>query len=302
MQCSAHALALQEIFATGLQTIAKNAVLCSTVRVNAGILSEYNQLMGDNQYFQSWLVEMSNTGRLKTIDTRQVTPRQIRSLPPDTFHYAEASYFSGGYLFIPDLMHGEQWIHSLMSLGTRIFSLTRGLPCPIPGDNPVEALQLDSSSAYNFDILNKYIDPEDEIVVYDKYINQPGLDLLLHLATRLRNGSFIRVYTTIETARRASRPTIAQVESSIRASNPAITCECKEVSASFRRRTHDRYIFCGHRLQIVFTAGIDSFGSLDITTGSRVNKISEILVYVVDASRPLQIEGADQSQLTVFTH
>ena len=278
-----------------------SAVLSAKVRVNPEILSHYQDVMGGNQFFQTWFAEMQTKHRFVMTNTAQLVPTQIRSQPQDTQAYAVASYFAGGYLFVPESMRNDQWILSLISVGIRIFTHSGGLPHPMPGDNPIESIKLDANSGHDVDVLDGYVALEDEIVVYDKYINQPGLDLLKHIAAGLSPGSSIYVYTTsVNNTRRQLRPTVAQIESSLKACNPRITCACQEVSVSFRKQTHDRYIFCGHRLQIVFTAGIDAIGALNSSTGRRVNKMSEILVYTAEASRPLQIEDDAGNSRTVY--
>jgi hypothetical protein len=71
VQCAAHALALQEIFQSGVQTRANHAVLCSIIRASTNIISEYNDLLGKNQFFQSWIVDMHCSGRLLMLNPSQ---------------------------------------------------------------------------------------------------------------------------------------------------------------------------------------------------------------------------------------
>jgi hypothetical protein len=300
VQCAAHALALQEIFQSGVQTRANHAVLCSIIRASTNIISEYNDLLGKNQFFQSWIVDMHCSGRLLMLNPSQAWPSTILTQPALMLDYVIASYFCGGCLFLANSMHNHQFLHALATCGIRAFTPTVGLPQNIPGDNPIEVVQLDANSGLGLDVLDRYISHEDEVVVYDKYINQPGLELLCHIATKLKPGSSLHVYTKRETGKRSSRPTIAQIASTLISSNPAITSTCQEASESFLKQTHDRYIFCGHRLQIIFSAGIDSIGPFDTVTGRRQNKMSEILIYTVEYSRPLQISDSSGNCKTVY--
>jgi len=300
MQCAAHALALQEIFQTGVETMAKYAVLCSIIRASTNILNDYNGLLGQNQFFQSWIVDMHGSGRLLMSNPSQAIPSVILTQPASILDYVIASYFCGGHLFLANSMYNQQLLQTLATCGVRAFTPTVGLPRNIPGDNPIEVVQLDANSGLELNILDKYFSHEDEIVVYDKYINQPGLELLCHIATKLQPGSSLHVFTMREIRKRPTRPTITQIESALTSSNNAITSTCREASILFRKQTHDRYIFCGHRLQIVFTAGIDSIGPLDTVTGRRLNKMSEILVYTVDFLHPLKISDASGNCKTVY--
>jgi hypothetical protein len=300
MQCAAHPLALQEIFQSGVGTMAKYAVLCSVIRASTNILSEYNELLGQNQFFQAWIVDMHSSGRLLMLNPNQTIPSKILAQPEYILDYVAASYFCGGHLFLANSMHNQQLLQTLASCGVRAFTPTVGLPQNIPGDNPIEVIRLDANSGLGLDVLDGYISHEDEIIVYDKYINQTSLELLCHIATKLQTGSSLHVYTKREIRRRPSLPTINQIESALASSNPAITSTCQEASTTFLSQTHDRYIFCGHRLQIVFSAGIDSIGPLDTVTGRRKNKMSEILIYTVDCSRPLQIHDASGNCKTVY--
>lgn len=300
MQCAAHALALQEIFQSGVETRAKYAVLCSVVRASTNILSEYNDMLGQNQFFQSWIAGLHCSGRLLMLNPNQAIPSIIQAQSTDILDYVTASYFCGGHLFLANSMHNQQLLQSLAACGVRVFTPTVGLPQNIPGDNPIEVVQLGANTGLGLDILDKYVSHEDEIVVYDKYINQDGLDFLCHIATKLQPGSSLHVFTMRDTSKRPKRPSIVQIETVLKSSNPAIISSCREVSETFRKQTHDRYIFCGHRLQIVFTAGMDSFGPLDTVTGKRVNKMSEILVYTVNFLRPLHISDSTGNHKTVY--
>lgn len=177
----------------------------------------------------------------------------------------------------------------MAGVGISAHCVTASVAGNFEGDNPIYTVSLVDGGEADFSALDRFIAAEDCIVIYDKYINEAGMELIEHIAKVMANGSFLKIFTS-KLGARCLRPfTIAQRLTLV---NPKIYSSCLEVSEGFRRLAHDRYLFCGSRLQMVFTAGIDSFGKRKFS-GKRINRQSKVNIYSVGGANSLNIEASD---------
>jgi hypothetical protein len=267
--------------------------LASKVGLTAVILAQYQSVLGNNQSFQAWVAAAQAANRL-LVKRAEEAPSCLQQLHADSVQYGVASYFSASRLFLDSHSRPTLDTASLQQLGIEMFDVSSPPPSNIPGDNPIYSLSLIDKGVVDFDVLDRFVAPEDCVIIYDKYINEPGMQLIEYMARKLRSGATLHVRTS--SLDRRCKSTI-EIGRRIAAANSSISFTCKEVTVAFRQQAHDRYIFFGARLQAVFTAGLDAFGPIS-PNGLRSNKQSKITVYAVDASFTLTIESQDGSILT----
>lgn len=298
MKTAVQSEALAAIFNGQCDAIMMGAVLSSKISVTPRVLEQYDQELGSNLQFQAWFTSACN-GRL-SLNLPSLSPHSVKAVDSVTDGYGTASYFGGSNLVahFPDLSAPAAL--GFESIGTRVISVTKRVDFPIEGDNPVFTIGTESNGALDFDVLDRFLVPEESIVIYDKFINDTSIQLLEHIAKKLRVGASMRVFHTVQPGGRNLLHT-SDIYTRLSAANSDITVECKQCSLQFKRLEHDRYVFLGNRLQIVFSAGLDCFGMINPATGRRTNRRSKISFYDVTGGEDLRIEG-DDSSIHVVKH
>lgn len=285
MRSAAHVDALNDIFSGKANILTYGLTLAAKIDITLEILHDYNNTLGSNPLFQAWLAACQNQNRIITNDINDA-PRKVRGTPIDIRKYAAASYFSGGCLISSNTWPLANRVPALSSIGTKLINVALPPPTDIPGDNPIASINLQHGGNTSFNVLNDYIKPEEIVVVYDKYINAASMELLQNIATLLEPGCTIKVFTTHISN---SCLTTAVIIQKLKITNPRITIVCEEVSLAFRKKVHDRYIFCGNRLQISFTRGLDCFGPRN-RHGVHSNHLSDVVIHTTNISNILNIE------------
>lgn len=287
--------ALAAIFDGRCDLVTMSAVLSAKVSITPNILTLYEQNLGTDPKFQAWFASASQ-GRF-SFHLPVLSPRKVRAIDPISDGYGTATYFGCSSLFahLPDV--SAEAALGLESIGTRVISVSRRIDFSIEGDNPVFTIGTETHGTLDFDCLTRFLFPEDNIVVYDKFINAISIQLLEHIAATLAPGSTLHIFHTYQP--RGNLLDSAEIYARLLAANSAITIECKIVSNNFKKLEHDRYIFLGSRLQLVFTAGLDCFGDINLATGKRKNRRSKINFYDVTQGEDLRIEANDGTHLVV---
>lgn len=284
MRAAAHAQALSDVFSGKANHVTAGALNASIVGITAGILKEYQRVLGGNLMYLAWFASAQASNRFATYSAA-FAPQAVSALTGILNDYGTAGYFSANNIFVGSSGFSSAEEATLTALGLNLIDVAGGLN-QIPGDSPDHVLLLRNKGEISFDVLDQYIAIEDRIVIYDKYIGDAGLELIEYISRKLRAGSSLEIFTTTLGKHKCKTP--LQIEAAAKLANPAISVLCKEVSVNFRKDTHDRYLFCGTRLQIVFSAGIDSFGLK--VQGKRKNKESTITFYGIRGNDSLEIE------------
>lgn len=292
MRCATHVSALKSVFDGVANPITGSSILAAKMGVTSSIINDYIEKLGGLPTFQAWLAAAQAGNRI-LVKSAGEAPACLRELPGKSADYGAASYFSGGRFYIDDIACPFVSCEKLQALGIDVSSTQAPPPSNIEGDNPVWNLSLATGGAIGFDVLDRFIVPEEEIIIYDKYVNALSLDLIAHIASKMCAGSTLHIRTT-RVSPRCKSP--EQILARVLNANSRIQCTAKEVSIAFRQMTHDRYIFFGQRLQAVFTAGLDCFGKSS-PSGNRINKQSKINLYSIDGFAKLHIEAIDGTVL-----
>lgn len=290
MRLAIHAQALADIFEGRCDAFTANVVLGARIAITGQLLTQYQQLLSANQSFLDWFTSTNSAGRF-SIHFPQQAPAQVQAADPTTDGYASPAYFAGGHLAAESMHLPAQAIPALTANGVDVVPVRSRFTGAVFGDNPFFACTLKAGGHQEFSSLNRFFLPEARVVVYDKYINATSLELLAHCAGLLSPGSQMEVFHAEK-----HQPHLlnsAAIEAGLRAANPNINVVCKQASKAFLQLAHDRYIFLGDRIQIVFSAGLDSFGSKDASTGRRNNRQSTISFYAICGGEPLAIEASD---------
>lgn len=270
------------------------AIMAAKIGLTPKILADYVQNLAGSVAFQAWFAAAQASNRL-VIRQANDAPQSLSGLLGESLEYGVAAYFAGGQLFADGSSVAGLNVAQLNALGFSVHDVRNGPPKHIAGDNPMLSLSLVSGGAVDFNVLDPFLACEDQVVIYDKYVDAVALQLIEHIARSLRAGTSLHIRTTQISAR---CKTPAQILARVRAANSSITASCEEVSVAFRQLAHDRYVFFGERLQAVFTAGLGCFGPRH-ANGFRRNKQSKINVYALDSFSPLIIESMGGGQLTV---
>jgi hypothetical protein len=287
--------ALAAIFDGHCDPVTMSVVLCSKISVTSNVLSLYEQNLGSNLLFQAWFASASQ-GRF-SLHLPALSPGKVQAIDPVSDGYGTATYFGCSSLFahLPDVSIATE--QGLERIGTRIISVGKRIDFSIEGDNPVFTIGTESRGTLDFDCLTRFLLPEENIVVYDKFINDKSIQLLEHIARTLTTGSTIRIFHTFRAG--SSLLDTPEIHARLVAANGAITVECKKVSNDFKKLEHDRYIFLGNRLQLVFSAGLDCFGDINTATSKRSNRRSKITFYDITAGESLRIDCDDSTHVLV---
>ena len=296
MRVAIHLQALKEIFSGLCDPVTGSAVLSSKIALTPDILSKYHTELGANTQYQAWFSSTTTSQRI-TLHMPQLAPQKVQVADVATEGYGAASYFAGSNLVADQTKLAVAAANALLGIGINIISPKLRMQGAIHGDNPIYSIATQAGGTIGFDIFDRFVLPEDSIVVYDKYINTNSIDLLKHLASKLSSGSKIAIFHSDRTG-----PNLLlsnDIAAQVRAANSKISVSCKTCTKAFASLEHDRYIFLGNRIQIVFTVGLDCLGPYNVASGERTNRRSKILFYDVTAGDLLDIQAADGSISTV---
>lgn len=296
MKLAIHTQALQEIFDFKCDPITGNSILSSKISITPLSLNKYHAALGSNIVFQQWFLALNAAKRL-SIHLPQTAPASVRAIDPLTDDFGSAAYFGGSNLVAENTHLSPGAPQALSSIGVNVISAKKKINGTVHGDNPFFAIALLNCGAENFSLLDRFVKPEENIVVYDKYINNESVELLMHIANIMPAGSSLKIFHSIKTGHNLL--TSAVIKNRVQLANPLVTVTCKQCPHTFTKAEHDRYIFLGNRIQIIFTVGLDCFGKLNLTTGFRVNRASKILFFDVTSGDALNIEALDGSICTV---
>ena len=163
-------------------------------------------------------------------------------------------------------------------------------PEEIHTKDQLKKIVLEINGSNDYDTIDNLFLPEDEITIYDKFINATSMELICHLTKKISSTSKITIFTG---PKKRHTKSIHEITFELNACNPSIIVNCHIASDEFIKRHHDRYIFLGNRMQINFTGGLDSFGLKELSTGKRKNKYSFINIYETNNKPFLTITSKD---------
>lgn len=294
MRYAAHVDALKTVFDGSAHPTAMNYIGAGWASVTHTLINDYIGQLGHMPAFQTWLQYFQAHSRFH-ICANTESPSSIIGLPAGFIDYATSAYRSGGKLFIEPSAASAAGLASLLSLGVMTIDVNQAPPEEHQGNDPIYTLLLDNNGSTHPSVLDHYFLAEDHIVVYDKFINSTSIIFLERVASLLRPNSVMRVRTT-SLGQFCLSPN--QISARLTAKNPAISVDCKLVPAAFYKSHHDRYIFLGDRLQMDFSAGLDSFGTPN-NSGTFSNRKSNISIFSLYKSRSLIIPDVNGGQTTV---
>lgn len=296
MKIAIHHNALKKIIKGEIDQFIINFALSSKISMTPPILAAYHSLLSDNPIFTAWFSNAQVHKRINIV-SRSDSPNLVKNADAICEDYGTASYFAGSNLL---LSHGDfnlNSIEALKSIGTNFIYDTTPLPNDIHGDNPFHIINTKTHGTINFDCLNSFILPEEQIVIYDRYINNISIELIQYVAKNLKPNSKLHIYhSDKQNNNLLSSHQILQATAS---ANHQITVTCQHATKKFTREHHDRYIFFGNRCQANFSAGLDCFGQIDPATGMRKNRKSMIAFFDTSSAANLTIDGVNGLQQVV---
>lgn len=298
MRAAVHHEALQALLSGSHPVHISAAVLGGSVSTTIGILAKYQATLGTNAYFQNWFSSAQQHRKLR-IHLPSEAPPLVQSADPNSDEYATASYFAGGSI-VATASISTQLKSALRNNGTELLYIENNNFDTSRGDNPFLTINLLPDGTQSFGFLERFITPEDEITVYDKFINNDSLDLLAFIASKLSAGASLHIFHSTQTGRNLLNSTA--IRAHLTTTNPSIIINCKTCPPSFTKKYHDRFIFFGNRFQIRLTAGLDCFGPIDTTTGNRINRESDLIFRDTSASGTLEILATDGTTHSVKFH
>ncbi|MDQ0017674.1 hypothetical protein J2W23_006088 [Variovorax boronicumulans] len=290
---------MSEIFSGAVDAVSSAAFLSSKIAATPELIQEYAQTIGTDLGFQAWFPLAMAHGRVTTHEIADC-PTALRRLPLGIKSIAAASYFGASKLVARSSFFSPNEISHFDAVGVNLVDLSLPANTDHGGDNPIDNISTTTGGILDFSVLDRYISAEDEIIIYDKYINNNSCELIEHIAFKLKRNSTLRVFNSAKTGPHLlSGPTILR---RLQAANRHISIECQAASRAFCQREHDRYIFFGSRIQAIFSAGLDCFGPLNRQRTNRINKRSQISFFDVSCQPSQYIEGADNRQFPINFH
>jgi hypothetical protein len=296
MKLAIHHQSLLDMLNGHCDFVTTSAVLGSKISITPEVLTNYQNHLSGHLNYQAWFSSASHARRL-CLNLPQTAPNSVQITDTTTQGYGTASYFGASTLVADSGALAAPAITSLGNIGVDLISPTAKLDQEHGGDNPFKAIALKANGDLSFDVLDRFIAPEESVVVYDKYINNISIELLEHIASRMRPGAVFRVFHTYKAG--GNLLAGSAICARLKAANSAISVFTKTVTPDFARSAHDRYIFLGQRIQLVFSAGLDCFGKVAAATGKRQNRQSAITFFDVTESNPLTIFADDGTSYSV---
>lgn len=257
MRLAIHSQALKDIFEGKCNPLTQNIILASKISITPEILNQYTILLGSDEFYKTWFASNSHAKRF-SINFADQTPNLVKTADLSCDGYGAASYYGASNLVAENTHLTTTTISTLSEIGVELISIKNTIHTNIHGDNPFHTMGLKKSGTADFTIFDKYLHPEDSIVIYDKFINNESTELIEHIAKKLSAGSKLKIFhsSILGPNLLSSAAILARVQTA----NSSIVVSCEVCTKSFTSGTHDRYIFLGNRIQIVFTAGLDCFG------------------------------------------
>lgn len=298
MKTAIHHDALHALLGGGYPMHISAAALGGSVSATIGILHKYQTVVGSNTHFHSWFSSAQQHRKLR-IHLPSEAPPLVQSADLNSEEYATASYFAGGSIVAKSAIPLPIKT-ALQGIGTQLLYIENPNFNTSNGDNPFLTINLTPTSGLDFDILERFIVPESEITIYDKFINTTSLELLNYIASKLAAGANLSIFHSTKTG--GNLVSSSAICSSLSTTNSTINISCKTCPPTFTKIYHDRFIFFGRRFQIRFSAGLDCFGPLDPTTGNRVNRESELVFRDIINAGTLNIVATDGTNHPVNFH
>lgn len=290
MRLAVHSKALQDFFSANCDANFQRVVLSSKIAITTAILHQYHADLSNNTSYLAWFSSTSAAGRFTT-HSQTTAPQLVRNCDASSADYGTPSYYGASNLVAaPNHLTIDEF-RALEGIGIHVLSPAAAAPSTLHGDNPFLTIAMQSNGTLGFDVLDRFIKPEEDVVVYDKYLNNESVELLEHIASLLSVNSRIRIFHS--PTKGAHLLSSAIVANRVRLSNPAITVSCQTCTKAFLSGEHDRHMYLGERIQITFTAGTDCFGTIDPITGARKNKRSKLLFFDVTDGDDLHIAISD---------
>jgi len=289
MKTAIHHDALHALLAGSYPMHISAAALGGSVSTTIGILNKYQTVVGSNTHFHNWFSSAQQHRKLR-IHLPSEAPPSVQSADLNSEEYATASYFAGGSIVAKSAITLPLKT-ALQGIGTELLYIENVNFDTSNGDNPFLTINLTPNSGLDFNILERFIIPENEITIYDKFINSNSLELLNYIASKLAAGATLNIFHSTKTG--GNLVSSSAIHTSLSTANPTINISCKTCPPTFTRIYHDRFIFFGKRFQIRFTVGLDCFGPLDPTTGNRVNRESDLVFRDITTAGTLSIVATD---------
>lgn len=292
MRLAVHTQTLQDMFSSSCDPLMTNAVLASHISVTPAILNQYHLALGSNASFQAWFASLMAANRF-SVHLPQAAPARVQTSDGSSDGFGTASYFGASTLVAESHNLPVGGVAALDSIGVNLISAKSKFSGTLPGDNPFLTIAVHAGRSDGFGVFDRFIKSEDNVVIYDKYINAASVELIEYLAANLSPGSSIKIFHSSKTGKHLLSS--ADVVRRVHAANTTIVVTCKVCPPAFTSTEHDRYIFLGKRIQVVFTVGLDCFGAADPATGKRTNRNSKIMFFEVTTEDQLDIQALDGS-------
>lgn len=273
-------------FVEGKLDIQKSAhITTAKLSITPKLFAELSKKNGKNSFFQQWITSLTGLNTI-SIHKPDDCPLAIKNLTNPSLDYFAASYFSGSQIIVPP----QHTICHLTAnkVGCQLIDTTTLDPNKINLTEQLKKIVLQVNGDADYNIIDNLFLPEDEIIIYDKFINSVSMDFISHIAKSMLSNSRITIFTS---PKKNNTKSTSEITSELTSVNSSIIIESHIASRDFIKKHHDRYIFLGNRIQINFTGGLDSFGVKDLSTGKRRNKYSFINIYEIQNKPYLEIES-----------
>lgn len=259
------------------------------------LFEELERSFSNNPFFQQWIALMT-TGNSIGLEFKEKNqcPSAIKNLHNNkNCHHIASAYYCGSQLLIDSNINPTTSnIIQNNAFGIEEVDLSNGeYPSFVNKATHLQSIPLQSRGTKDFSILEKYFLPEDKIVIYDKYINTTSFEFIHYITSKLQINSSLTIFTSRKSG--ANIVPTTKIRSDLQTARPDLNIDVFFADQTFIKDHHDRYIFLGERIHMVFPAGLDCFGKICPTSGQRINKYTQINIYETTSNNQMKICSSD---------
>lgn len=294
MWCTAiHYEVLKNFFNLKYNRLVTSKIETTKITITPDFFNRLETEFSKNTVFQQW-VQLVTNGSSPSLEFKDKTscPSKIRLFNNPTCDDIVSGYSSGSQIIIDTTLPNINTQNpDYLNFGIEELDICNSdYPKNVNKTPVLQSIPLKRNGTESFSILEKYFLAEDRVVIYDKYINNNTMDFLSFIASKLQNNSNLIIFTS---KKRKNTLDTNQIVQNLETINSNLNINAYVAHNDFISDHHDRFIFLGDRIHMVFPAGLDSFGPINTSTGLRKNKYTQINIYATNKNNTLTINSND---------
>lgn len=252
-----HESVLEGVFRHSVQldNFQKSMLYTSRIALTKKLFDRYAQIFQGDQSFYDWFSILERHDGVYIIPDTVASGFYENLSDPACAAYGVSSYVANQEIVLLDTS-GQQ---------ANNFKKNHIEPCDFSqyfsqfknSKNPFKTFRFEKNGSVDFSFLKKYITVEDEIFIYDQYINKQSRLFLEYICSNARVGCYIKVFLYKEDDNCFSTSELNEYFQKF----PNVNIRFYKVTSSVAAEIHDRLVAFGKRLLLDFSVGLDQFGA-----------------------------------------